>query len=63
MTQNNKTVNVRINNSTHEELKTLCQREGMLIGRLVDKVLTKHITDWKANNITDAKTANSSNSE
>ncbi len=47
MTTNIKTVNVRIKNSTHEELKALCDQEGMLIGRQVDKALTKHIDEWK----------------
>lgn len=42
------TVNVRINKSTHEELKTLCRRERNLIGGLVDKVLCHYIDNWKA---------------
>ena len=48
MTTNNKTINVRINNSTHEELKALCEQEGMLIGRQVDKALTKYIDEKKS---------------
>lgn len=56
MTTNMKTVNVRIKNSTHEELKELCDQEGMLIGRLVDKVLTHYINDWKTNINTDRTT-------
>ncbi len=50
------TVNVRINKNTHEELKLLCKHERMLIGGLVDKVLTEFIYNWKtqkeANQIT-----------
>ncbi len=57
MTTTNRTVNVRINDSTHDDLKALCDKEGMLLGRLVDKVLTKHIHDWKTNIDADQKTS------
>jgi hypothetical protein len=63
MTTTNRTVNVRINYSTHDKLKTLCDQEGMLLGRLVDKVLTKHINEWKTNITANAKTSNSIDSD